>query len=630
MMQISRRPLVGLVAVFISCGDGKDPGPAALPNILHLFPDQWRWDWAGFHPELADLRMPNLKAITDSGTRFTHVYTPSPWCVPARSCLASGKFFDSSTILNGKDLPTDTPTWYKRMQSKGYHTIVVGKDDLTQSRFGTGINGSRHAHALGLSDWFRMQDKFVTYAPARPWDQFGAGLLNKSCGLSTSNGSNLFQCNRWCYGSMYKWGACCEEVAGGGLNCPRHDQVGDVQGNYIDNYITAQAERLLDRAPVGKPWILHVSFPGPHPPFVITEAMNRSIANRSFPPSSDNAINTKAQQLQIRQQYAAEIENLDALMGSLLDKLRARGDLENTIVTVTSDHGEQLGDNNAYGKKKPWEPSVRVPLVVAGPGMAAGRVVSTPVSTMDVIGTFLDHAGLDLEALGLDYRSLRSLLEGSAPDEETYLRSRPFVPSGLTVPPNARKRTKAIDFRIVVKRMNSTLTLKVVCCPTGCPGGNSRVPRSGNTPQFLAFNVADSSEDAHDAVDLGGGPEARQLAKELLPRRYLLACLPGAENSTMPPAAMPISGRSNSTATPVTDGSDSPGESPGTTATASPALRQVDPGTTASPGESPGSEPGNESNFKMLGGGVLVLLVGAVALFICSRGKSAPAPTALE
>lgn len=488
-----------------------------LPNLLMIFPDEWRWDWAGFDPEQAMLHMPNLAALAVRSTRFTHAYTPSPWCAPARACLAAVREFDESPkSLNGRDFPLDVPTWYQALKQVGYHVISTGKDDLTQSFSGTGRDGARHAAELGFDAFYRMEDKFVTYRK-RPWDQFGMSMWSTPCGLLDSNKTNLYECNDWCYG-MYGRGSCCTAIAHEGYDCPGFDQVGLNQEDYLDNFIGLQSEMLLGEVPEGKPWVLHVSLPGPHPPFIITQAMNESVSGRHFAASHDNQLHDAKQQSRIRAQYSAEVENIDSIIGSLLAKVEARGETGNTLVVVTSDHGEQLGDQNAWGKKMPWEPSIRVPLVIGGPGVALGRTVAWPVSTLDVIGTFLQRAGVTVK--GQQAYSLDPLMR-DVDDAQEYLAARPFVPTGLSYP--GFVGDPAVDFRAVVRHLNDTVTLKVICCPFGCPRGNSKVPSTAPWPQLLAFNVA--AKHPHDTVDLGAMPEALELAAAL-PGRYATVCLP--------------------------------------------------------------------------------------------------------
>jgi len=187
----------------------------------------------------------------------------------------------------------------------------------------------------------------------------------------------------------------------------------------------------------------------------------------------------------------------------LLDKVDAMGATQDTIVIVTSDHGEMLGDHHLFGKKVPWEGAVRVPLVVKGPGIPKGQLVDTPVSTLSVITFILEKAGADAEH---DWHSV-PLPEPSESNDD------PPVRSGLTARGN--------DFRLIVKKLNSSHTMKVVCCPGGCPAGNSYVPSRAPHPQVMAFNVA---KDPKDSIDLRDSPEVLELVK-LFPEAYAKVCL---------------------------------------------------------------------------------------------------------
>jgi arylsulfatase A-like enzyme len=103
-------------------------------------------------------------------------------------------------------------------------------------------------------------------------------------------------------------------------------------------------------------------------------------------------------------------ENIDTQMGRLLAAVERRGELENTVVVFSSDHGEMLGDHDRWAKSVPYQPSVGVPLVVSGPGVESGTTDAL-VSHIDLAATFLDFAGL-LVPETMDARSLRGLLSG--------------------------------------------------------------------------------------------------------------------------------------------------------------------------------------------------------------------------
>ena len=92
--------------------------------------------------------------------------------------------------------------------------------------------------------------------------------------------------------------------------------------------------------------------------------------------------------------------------------VKERGELERTIIVVSSDHGEMLGDRGRWGKGVWFEESIRVPLIIAGPEIRSGARSDALVEIQDLCPTFLDYAGAEAIA-GIDSASLRPLLEGT-------------------------------------------------------------------------------------------------------------------------------------------------------------------------------------------------------------------------
>ena len=116
------------------------------------------------------------------------------------------------------------------------------------------------------------------------------------------------------------------------------------------------------------------------------------------------------------------IENIDRWVGLYLDTLERRGELDNTIVIYSSDHGEMLGDHGRWGKSVPFHPSANVPLYVAGPGVRAGQRSDALVSLMDVAATCLDYGAVEVPE-GMDSRSFRPVLEGKTDQHRDYVLS---------------------------------------------------------------------------------------------------------------------------------------------------------------------------------------------------------------
>lgn len=163
---------------------------------------------------------------------------------------------------------------------------------------------------------------------------------------------------------------------------------------------TAAARRFI--AGAGTPWCAWVHYFDPHAPY---EAPPETAAR--FP----------------GRPYEAEVAFVDAQLGALLDAIESR-DPGRTLVVVTADHGEGLGDHGeATHGVFLYDSTLRVPFLVAGPGVASGSVSDVVARGVDVLPTLLDLAGLPALAES-DGRSLRAALEGRAmPDAPVYSES---------------------------------------------------------------------------------------------------------------------------------------------------------------------------------------------------------------
>jgi arylsulfatase A-like enzyme len=198
--------------------------------------------------------------------------------------------------------------------------------------------------------------------------------------------------------------------------------------HYGDNWIGRNGLALLDRAPTDRSWHLVINFNGPHVPNDITERMARLYRGpdrvvEGFPqPHAYHGPSDGAALLGARQNYSAMIENIDRWLGIYMEKLAERGELDNTIVVYSSDHGEMLGDHSRWGKVVPYQPSVGVPLVMAGPGIRQGLTSDALVSMMDLAATFLDYGELPIPE-DMDSRSLRPLLESETDSHRSHVLS---------------------------------------------------------------------------------------------------------------------------------------------------------------------------------------------------------------
>jgi arylsulfatase A-like enzyme len=372
------------------------------PNFLFLLPDQHRPDFLGANAALP-LRTPHLDALVGRGMRFTQAIAPSPLCAPARACLAAGKSYHRCGVPdNETDYPLAQPTYYAALRAASYHVAGVGKFDLHKRTLDWGRDGSRLLDAWGFSEGIDNEGKrdAVKSGAETPKGPYMAFLHAR--GLAAAHVDDFRR--RRAYRDTFP--------------TPLPDDA------YCDNWIAENGLRLLRRFPTDRPWHLQVNFTGPHEPMDVTAGMLERWRDVAFPPPHRSTQWDAETHRRIRRNYAAMIENIDRQVGRFLAAVAARGEADNTIVIYSSDHGEMLGDHDRWGKQTYHQPSVGVPLIVAGPGVRRGATSDALAVLHDLAATMLDYAGAPAPA-EMDGRSLRPVLAGAA------TAGRPFALSAL-------------------------------------------------------------------------------------------------------------------------------------------------------------------------------------------------------
>ncbi|KAE8965851.1 hypothetical protein PR003_g29537 [Phytophthora rubi] len=394
----------------------------ARPNILVFFPDELRFDWVNNGTDTDFLQTPNIDSIRERGLHFKRAITASPVCGPSRACFAAASHYEEVGVLTNRyNFPINRmTTYYKLLQEAGYHTMAVGKLDLnkndTLNSFGWNHEGDLHAAEWGFSDMVNCVGVFESYFLTEPYAN-GSYIEPYTDYLLEHNATDVFLNDTHA------------RTDGGNtkIGDPRFykDTYPDPLPDdlYNDNWVAEQALRLLREKPDDKEWFMIVNWNGPHYPMSITESMYDRMQNRSFPQPIDYTGNFTAEMHnRTRADYAAMIENIDSHIGRILSAVN----LSETVVVFASDHGEMLGDRGLWAKDVPFQPSVNVPLVIAGDVVNAslqGTSTNAGVSLIDLARTFLDIGEVDdVPAQMSEAFSFRSVLEG-VPHQKRVLRS---------------------------------------------------------------------------------------------------------------------------------------------------------------------------------------------------------------
>ncbi len=338
-----------------------------MTNVLFIISDEHQRAMLGCygHPQV---KTPNLDALAARGTRFVNATTPSPMCVPTRAALATGQYphqtgyWDSVYAYDGR-----VSGWAAYLDGLGHNVTSIGKLHYTNSDAPTG---------------FTEQIIPLHIVNGEGWTE---GLLRKDPG-------------------SYEYSA--TEFA---------TQVGRGESSYTqyDRRITAKTcDWLRDvSTKEAQPWVLFCSMVNPHYPLIAPDEFHDMYdpatvelpADMQFPDHPVlNAFldyfeyNKHFDEARAREAIAAYYglcSFLDDNIGQVLNALAATGQLDDTLIIYTSDHGEHLGKRGMWTKMSMYEESAGIPMIVAGPNVPAGQVAKTPVSLIDCGPTFVDTVG---------------------------------------------------------------------------------------------------------------------------------------------------------------------------------------------------------------------------------------------
>ena len=408
--------------------------------------------------------MPRLQQLADVGTTFTRAFVSTPICAPSRATLLTGKY------------PQNTNTRSNRPPSGGYQNFYTsGQENET---FGIWLQRAGYRTAL--------VGKYMNFYPASApalhvptgWDFWA---VPEQTHVHAKFGIKLNENGRYV---QYGTGA--------------EDYATDLYARLAAAFINASAD-------AGTPFALFLSLNSPHNPFDPAPRHAHLFADARAPrlpsfPEYDTSdkppffrlpLLTEPRIAELDDIYARRLRMLrsvDEAIGGLRDLLRQRGLLEDTYFVFSSDNGWHTGHHNQMPMKgRPHEEDIRVPLVVTGPGVPAGRQISRLISNADIAPTFAAWGGAGCQRTSTAARSRSS----------SRLLVRTWSPGATGCRSCARSRAGKCARRGPTRRCARATAARMAASPTcparACFGPSSAVSVAIATPTSSMRPVTSSS-----------------------------------------------------------------------------------------------------------------------------------------
>ncbi|MFD2256318.1 sulfatase-like hydrolase/transferase [Luteolibacter algae] len=367
------------------------------PNIMFIFADDLTYEGIrafGY----TDIDTPNLDKLVSRGTTFTHAYNMGSWspavCMPSRAMLNTGRYvWSAKGALKTLEKERDRGVMWSQLMSKaGYRTYMTGKWHV----------------AVDAESVFDVAAHVRGGMP----EQTPEGYNRPKDGEP-----DIWSPYDKKFGGFWEGGTHWSEVL-------RDDALG-----FID-----------DAAKQEKPFFMYLAFNAPHDPhqapkeYIDMYPEERIELPKSFlaeyPYGEDIGAGRKLRDERLapwprtehsvkvnRAEYYALITHMDAQIGHILDALEASGKADNTVIFFSADHGLSCGHHGLLGKQNSFDNSTRVPFMMVGPGIPAGKSISQPIYYQDLMATSLALAGAE-KPDHVDFQDLMPIIRG---EKETKL-----------------------------------------------------------------------------------------------------------------------------------------------------------------------------------------------------------------
>ena len=420
------------------------------PNVLIIITDQQRADHLGFMGDEI-VNTPNLDKLASNGTVFKNAWVANPVCMPNRCSILTGRMPTAhGVIFNDRSLDWNSNTFVRKFKQSDYATALIGKSHIQHGMSRNSVvpfrgEGSSKENLPKGWDEIEHFENYMGGESVQIEDFYGFNEIE----LAIDHGARIS-------GDHFIWaldhGAKKEDLF---VEYNERSPALKRSKNwwqiykppYSEEYHSTSfvTERTIDhiqrKSSDAEPWLIWCSYPDPHHPLTPPgKWFNRyEPEDMNLPDSRKDTLKDAPEHLRLfrgmhpskqrdwvspcgyggdellQEAIAATygmIEMVDDGIGKILQSLKKSGELENTIIVFTSDHGDMMGDHGLFLKGfMHYQGTLRVPLVISAPG-AEAQVNRALVSSTDICPTLLDLCEIPSYD-GIQGKSLGPLLSGS-------------------------------------------------------------------------------------------------------------------------------------------------------------------------------------------------------------------------
>ena len=494
------------------------------PNVLVIITDQQRADHAGFMGNKT-LNTPNLDRLASRSVVFQNAWVSNPVCMPNRCSILTGRMPSAhGVIFNDRSLEWNANTFVRQFKQANYSTTLIGKSHLQHGMSRNSMvpfRGNGAFESIFPAGWDEIEnyENYLDSDTLKTEDFYGFGEIE----LAIDHGARVSGHHLlWALGKGAKKDELLVDYDASAPGQKRSKHWWQVyQPPYSEEFHSTSfvTERTIDhirsKSKKESPWLIWSSFPDPHHPMTPPGKWfdRHKAEDMSLPDSRSDTLSDAPEHLRVfqgihprdqrdwvspcgygdddllREAIASTygmIEMVDDGIGKILEYLKEIGELDNTIIVFTSDHGDMMGDHGLFLKGfMHYRGTLQVPLMINGPGIAPGQNRAL-ASSIDICPTLLELCGIPFYE-GIQGKSLHPILAG---------------------------KHEAIRNGILIEDDIATVTAKLTPIPAKTRTlitSDYRYTRNSKAEEQL-FNLIDDPEEMTDLKSIA--PQAKSIAIE--------------------------------------------------------------------------------------------------------------------